>query len=213
MGLKNKKNRFEIAKKREQTLASPVFLWYTNVSQEIKIKTHNETTKYFISLTWTKPLNSLHQIWKQSLNPTFIPSSSSTDFPFLRIRDQTLKKKLLYPLDITARIMLLSNCSSSFLLISMIFLCEFECTAGMKVGLEAGRYSGTRRPDLNLTPQALQRVFGPLGPSLHCGVLVVSQWVHLRTIPSELLASRVEETVRVVRWILRFFLACCSEEK
>jgi hypothetical protein len=97
MGLKNKKNRFEIAKKREQTLASPVFLWYTNVSQEIKIKTHNETTKYFISLTWTKPLNSLHQIWKQSLNPTFIPSSSSTDFPFLRIRDQTLKKKTALP--------------------------------------------------------------------------------------------------------------------
>lgn len=69
------------------------------------------------------------------------------------------------------------------LLISMTFLCELECSAGMKVGLAAGRYSGKRRPDLYRTPHALQRVFGPMGPSLHCGVLVTSQCMHFLASP------------------------------
>lgn len=48
----------------------------------------------------------------------------------------------------------------------------------MNVGLAAGRYSGNRRPDLYRTPHALQSVFGPIGPSLHCGVLDTSQCMH-----------------------------------
>lgn len=64
-------------------------------------------------------------------------------------------------------------------LISTTFLWEFECSDGTKVGLNAGRYCGKRRPDLYRTPHALQRVFGPIGPSLHCGVFDTSQWVHL----------------------------------
>jgi hypothetical protein len=58
--------------------------------------------------------------------------------------------------------------------------CEFECLDTTKVGLAAGLYSGTSRPDLYLTPQALHRVFGPIGPVRHCGVLSVSQCRHLR---------------------------------
>ncbi|URD99467.1 hypothetical protein MUK42_28890 [Musa troglodytarum] len=50
-----------------------------------------------------------------------------------------------------------------------------------KVGLQAGRYSGRRRPDLNLTPQALQRVLVPRGPARHCGVFWAPQWLHRRS--------------------------------
>lgn len=63
-------------------------------------------------------------------------------------------------------------------LISRTFLWQFECTAGTKVGLAAGRYSGKRRPDRYRTPQALHSVLGPIGPSLHCGVFVTSQCMH-----------------------------------
>ena len=65
-----------------------------------------------------------------------------------------------------------------FFLISTTFLWELECNDETKVGLAAGRYSGKRRPDLKRTPHALQRVFGPIGPSLHCGVFVTSQCIH-----------------------------------
>ena len=51
----------------------------------------------------------------------------------------------------------------------------------MKVGLAAGRYSGKSLPDLYRTPQALQRVFDPIGPALHCGVLVISQCIRFLT--------------------------------
>lgn len=64
-------------------------------------------------------------------------------------------------------------------LISKTFLWEFECIQLTKVGLLAGLYSGNNRPDLNRTPHALQSVLGPIGPSLHCGVLFDKQWVHL----------------------------------
>lgn len=50
----------------------------------------------------------------------------------------------------------------------------------MNVGLAAGRYSGTSRPDLYLTPQALHSVFGPIGPVRHCGVFSDAQCVHFR---------------------------------
>ncbi|GER52665.1 peptide chain release factor 1 [Striga asiatica] len=63
---------------------------------------------------------------------------------------------------------------------SITFRCEFECLAETKVGLAAGRYSGTSRPDLYRTPHALHRVFGPIGPVLHCGVFSDAQWRHLR---------------------------------
>jgi len=61
--------------------------------------------------------------------------------------------------------------------------CEFECFVRTNVGLAAGLYSGTSRPDLYLTPQALHSVFGPMGPVRHCGVLSVAQWRHLRPSP------------------------------
>ena len=48
----------------------------------------------------------------------------------------------------------------------------------MNVGLAAGRYSGTSRPDLNRTPHALHSVFGPMGPVRHCGVFSEAQWRH-----------------------------------
>lgn len=48
------------------------------------------------------------------------------------------------------------------------------------MGLEAGRYSGTSRPDLYRTPHALHNVFGPIGPVLHCGVVSDAQWRHFR---------------------------------
>lgn len=67
---------------------------------------------------------------------------------------------------------------ATFFLISITFLCEFECSEVMKVGLAAGLYSGKSRPDRYRTPQALHRVFGPIGPSLHCGVFVTSQCEH-----------------------------------
>lgn len=75
--------------------------------------------------------------------------------------------------------------SSSFCLrSSTTFRWEFECLADTKVGLAAGRYSGTSRPDLYRTPQALHRVFGPIGPVLHCGVFSDAQWRHLRPVVS-----------------------------
>lgn len=64
---------------------------------------------------------------------------------------------------------------------SMTLRCEFECWVSTNVGLAAGRYSGTSRPDLNRTPHALQSVFGPNGPVRHCGVLSVAQWLQRRT--------------------------------
>lgn len=64
------------------------------------------------------------------------------------------------------------------LLISTIFLWELECKSLRKDGLLAGRYSGTSRPDLNLTPHALQSVFGPRGPARHCGVFSAPQCWH-----------------------------------
>lgn len=48
------------------------------------------------------------------------------------------------------------------------------------MGLAAGRYSGTSRPDLYRTPHALHNVFGPIGPVLHCGVFSEAQWRHFR---------------------------------
>ncbi len=71
-------------------------------------------------------------------------------------------------------------CRSFWRLSSNTFLCELECFAEIKVGLAAGLYSGTSRPDLNRTPQALQRVFGPIGPVRHCGVLSAAQCRHFR---------------------------------
>lgn len=71
--------------------------------------------------------------------------------------------------------------SSVLFLISNTFLWEFECNDGMNVGLAAGRYSGKSLPDLYRTPQALQSVFGPIGPARHCGVLVISQCIHFLT--------------------------------
>lgn len=50
--------------------------------------------------------------------------------------------------------------------------------ADSKVGLAAGRYSATSRPDLYRTPQALQSVFGPNGPVRHCGVFSEAQCRH-----------------------------------
>ncbi|URD99294.1 hypothetical protein MUK42_36975 [Musa troglodytarum] len=50
-----------------------------------------------------------------------------------------------------------------------------------KVGLQAGRYSGRRRPDLNRTPQALQSVLAPSGPARHCGVFWAPQWLQRRS--------------------------------
>lgn len=66
---------------------------------------------------------------------------------------------------------------------SSTFRCELECFVSTKVGLAAGRYSGTSRPDLYLTPQALHSVFGPMGPVRHCGVLSVAQCRHFRPSP------------------------------
>lgn len=63
----------------------------------------------------------------------------------------------------------------------MTLRCELECLAGTNVGLAAGRYSGTNRPDLKRTPHALHNVFGPIGPLRHCGVLSDPQCKHLRT--------------------------------
>lgn len=66
---------------------------------------------------------------------------------------------------------------------STAFLCEFECCVGMNVGLAAGMYSGTSCPDLYHTPHALHSVFGPNGPSLHCGVFSDVQCAHRRLTP------------------------------
>lgn len=67
---------------------------------------------------------------------------------------------------------------------SNTFRWEFECWVSTNVGLAAGRYSGTSRPDLYRTPHALHRVFGPKGPVRHCGVFSEAQCVHRRTPPS-----------------------------
>lgn len=72
------------------------------------------------------------------------------------------------------------------LLISIIFRWEFECNSLEKVGLLAGRYSGTSRPDLYRTPQALHNVLGPIGPARHWGVFSARQCWHLRPIPAPL---------------------------
>lgn len=69
---------------------------------------------------------------------------------------------------------------SFFRLISNTFRWLLECTSLKKVGLQAGRYSGNNRPDLNRTPQALHRVFAPSGPARHCGVFWTRQWLHRR---------------------------------
>lgn len=89
--------------------------------------------------------------------------------------------------------LILSAGSLALFLISTTFLWEFECCDGTNVGLAAGRYSGNRRPDRYRTPHALHRVFGPNGPSLHCGVFVASQWVHFL-----ITAARCEEAF--CRW-------------
>lgn len=97
----------------------------------------------------------------------------------------------------------------TFFLISKTFLWEFECTDASKVGLAAGRYSGNRRPDLYRTPQALHRVLGPLGPSLHCGVSVTSQCVHfLRAIDScndDLFISMLLESWEILSFLGLFW--------
>ena len=60
----------------------------------------------------------------------------------------------------------------------------------LKVGLQAGLYSEKSRPDLYLTPHALQRVLAPIGPVLHCGVFCTWQWLHRRcTWPSSWASS------------------------
>lgn len=71
-----------------------------------------------------------------------------------------------------------ANCV--FRLISTTLRWEFECNLLENVGLFAGRYSGSSRPDLYRTPQALHSVFGPMGPARHCGVLSDWQCKHLR---------------------------------
>lgn len=79
--------------------------------------------------------------------------------------------------------------SSFCLLSSRTFRWEFECFADMNVGLAAGRYSGTNRPDLYRTPQALQSVLGPIGPVRHWGVFSAWQCKHFRPEESPLGAS------------------------
>lgn len=77
-------------------------------------------------------------------------------------------------------------------LISTTFLWQLECNDAINVGLAAGRYSGKSRPDLYRTPHALQRVFGPIGPSLHWGVFVTWQCMHfLETIDSSCSKDRL----------------------
>lgn len=73
-----------------------------------------------------------------------------------------------------------SSPNSLLFLNSRTFLCRFEWISVENVGLSAGLYSGQSLPDLNRTPHALHKVFGPTGPVLHCGVLFVPQWLHLR---------------------------------
>lgn len=96
---------------------------------------------------------------------------------------------------------------------SITFRWEFECCVNTKVGLAAGRYSGTSRPDLYLTPQALQSVFGPRGPVLHCGVFSEAQCVHLRGT-----SSSIEDDLSLVYTELSLFftevvaLEFCSED-
>ncbi|KAH0456273.1 hypothetical protein IEQ34_014180 [Dendrobium chrysotoxum] len=53
------------------------------------------------------------------------------------------------------------TCSSFFRRISSTFRWLLEWMLLTKVGLQAGRYSGSKRPDLKRTPHALQSVFAP----------------------------------------------------
>lgn len=94
------------------------------------------------------------------------------------------------------------------LLISTIFLCEFECNAAENVGLLAGRYSGTRRPDLYRTPQALQRVFGPIGPARHCGVCSAWQCRHLLPILLALVFVLADTGGKTDSWRLFLIFTC-----
>lgn len=97
-------------------------------------------------------------------------------------------------------------CRSSFCRRSSItFLWELECWFSTNVGLAAGLYSGTRRPDLCLTPHALQRVFGPSGPVLHCGVFSEAQCVHRRptTTPASALVESLESSFGFPAWFNR----------
>lgn len=91
------------------------------------------------------------------------------------------------------------------LLISNIFLWEFECNLLENVGLLAGRYSGTKRPDLYLTPQALQSVLGPSGPALHCGVLSAPQCWHFLPIVLQRFPFAVAFEVFTFLWTRQFF--------
>lgn len=97
----------------------------------------------------------------------------------------------------------------ALLLISITFLCELECTEGVKVGLAAGRYSGKRRPDLYRTPHALHSVFGPIGPSLHCGVLVTAQCMHFLVSPAACDNDEGFLLSTLARCTEFFFLFCC----
>lgn len=73
-----------------------------------------------------------------------------------------------------------SSVGSFFRRISMTFRWWFECSSLENVGLQAGLYSGSNRPDLNRTPHALHSVLAPIGPALHCGVFWTPQWLHRR---------------------------------
>lgn len=70
----------------------------------------------------------------------------------------------------SGRALVARSSASFFRRISRTFRWLLEWTLLMKVGLHAGRYSGSRRPDLYRTPHALHRVFAPSGPARHCGV-------------------------------------------
>lgn len=90
------------------------------------------------------------------------------------------------------------------ILILTIFRWLLECILLSKVGLAAGRYSGTNLPDLYLTPHALHNVFGPMGPILHCGVVSVPQCPHLLFEGRR--AFTFEDQTRPVLLLLCFFL-------
>lgn len=95
------------------------------------------------------------------------------------------------------------------LLISITFLCEFECFSLEKVGLLAGRYSGASLPDLYLTPQALQRVFGPRGPALHCGVFSDPQCWHFLPIVAVVVVIAASTLTMALAFLLLVKLHHC----
>ena len=75
--------------------------------------------------------------------------------------------------------MLMTTVSFAFLSLSLTtFLCRFECLSLWKLGLVDGRYSGSSLFKVYRKPHALHRVPGPSGPARHCGVSVLSQWLH-----------------------------------